>query len=187
MCARTMYFAACALSALSVGCAGNPAAPTPAASAHAALKVTFGRLSTAITGLTQIQFDALGSTGEGLSYRIDFGDGQTTAKPVAMHSVNVAGKLTARLTVVDRAGRADSVEVPYVSLPLAFGPPGADSWTYAELVGSHFLRFDFFTGSGVGSRRENLVRVRAEFSVREVPCDPERRTRRPHRGAGTRA
>ena len=55
-----------------------------------------------------MRFDGSGSRGDGLSYFIEFGDGQVSAEPVAVHPIEQAGYYLARLTVVDRFGRADA-------------------------------------------------------------------------------
>jgi hypothetical protein len=57
-------------------------------------------------------FDASSSTGDGLSYRIEFGDGQQTTSATASH-VAEAGEHTARLTVTDREGRTAITEQKY--------------------------------------------------------------------------
>src|SRR5262245_36381678 len=58
-----------------------------------------------------IGFDASGSSGQDLSYFVEFGDGQYTSEPVSRHAPETSGHLAARLTVVDRFGR-DAVATP---------------------------------------------------------------------------
>jgi hypothetical protein len=72
-----------------------------------------------IVGFTPLRFDASASTGEGLSYVIEFGDGQTSTAPVSSHVSGNPAELrrgrvqSARLTIVDRLGRSAAVSVPY--------------------------------------------------------------------------
>src|SRR5436190_23532787 len=92
------------------GTCGGPTSPSQTTPApQAVLNVRFDSFGAAmaITGLSPIQFDGTRSSGDGLSYRIEFGDGQSSSKPIAIHPVDITGPLTARLTVVDRFGRTD--------------------------------------------------------------------------------
>jgi hypothetical protein len=60
-------------------------------------------------------FDASGSSGDGLSFRIDFGDGTVAKTAVTPHVVLYPGdgsyQRTVRATVTDRFGRVDSKTV----------------------------------------------------------------------------
>jgi len=62
----------------------------------------------AIDSLSQILFDGSPSTGEGLSYLIDFGDGARSTDASVLHQVNASGGFGATLTVTDRFGRTAS-------------------------------------------------------------------------------
>jgi PKD repeat protein len=66
----------------------------------------------AIRGFSPMRFDGSGSRGDSLSYFIEFGDGQVSTEPVAVHPIEEMGTYTARLTVVDRYGQADSETLP---------------------------------------------------------------------------
>jgi hypothetical protein len=86
----------------------------------ARLTITIDSLNspTAIEALSQIHFDASASTGEELSYLIDFGDGARTTNSSVYHPVSLNhewGKHTlgSTLTVTDRFGRTDSARKPY--------------------------------------------------------------------------
>jgi len=85
---------------------GEPTGPPPDAVLNHRY-IAFGALF-AIRGFSPMRFDGSGSRGEGLSYFIEFGDGQVSTEPVAIHPIEEGGSYTARLTVVDRFGRADS-------------------------------------------------------------------------------
>lgn len=77
--------------------------------------ISVGTSTPALVLLGQPQtFDASASTGDGLTYQIEFGDGQVTSEPVAVHATSRASRMTARLTVRDRLGRGDTVSVPYL-------------------------------------------------------------------------
>jgi hypothetical protein len=55
-----------------------------------------------------VLFDGSASRGEGLTYYLEFGDGQSVTTASATHPMQREGSYTARLTVVDRFGRSDS-------------------------------------------------------------------------------
>ncbi len=82
---------------------GDLVGPPP--TAHLSVRFEGGY---AIMGLTPISFDASGSSGEQLSYIIEFGDGEYTRERSAIQAVNAAGPLTARVTVTDRFGRFEA-------------------------------------------------------------------------------
>jgi hypothetical protein len=62
----------------------------------------------AVKQISPVLFDGSGSRGEGLTYYLEFGDGQSTTAASATHPMQKEGKYVARLTVVDRYGRSDS-------------------------------------------------------------------------------
>jgi hypothetical protein len=122
--------------------------PSPPPEARLSVRIDSIGSPAAVAALSPISFDARASTGDALSYRIEFGDGQASTQMVAIHPVDVGGDLTARLTVTDHAGRTSSTARSFTVLPLAFGT--ADVWYYAEpILATHFLRFDFITRHGV--------------------------------------
>ena len=57
---------------------------------------------------TPFVFDGSASTGDGLTYRMEFGDGASADTETATHVVGTFGPRTARLTVTDRLGRSAS-------------------------------------------------------------------------------
>ncbi len=81
-----------------------------------------------------VLFDATLSTGAGLTYRIEFGDGAMTTSATASHVPAVAWRqttVTATLTVTDSRGRVDSTQTPYrvwsfgwESIGMWIGSPG---------------------------------------------------------------
>jgi PKD repeat protein len=79
----------------------GPSVPAP--TAHLRLQLD-EHASNAIMGL-DVPFDSRGSTGDGLTHFLEFGDGQFTTDPVAEHAFGTTGTLVAQLTVVDRFGR----------------------------------------------------------------------------------
>jgi PKD repeat protein len=65
--------------------------------------------SVAIQSLSAVKFDASGSSGTGLRFALDFGDGQAIDRAVATHVYASAHTYTVRATVTDSLGRTDSV------------------------------------------------------------------------------
>jgi len=61
-----------------------------------------------IKQISPILFDASPSRGDGLTYFIEFGDREVAQSVTAVHPVEKVGEYSARLTVVDRFGRANS-------------------------------------------------------------------------------
>jgi len=88
--------------------------PTPAVTAApvARLGVTIDSFGSqfAINALTEVTFDASGSSGTDLQFGLDFGDGQGADKATATH-IYTSGPKTykARAIVTDSLGRTDSV------------------------------------------------------------------------------
>jgi hypothetical protein len=83
-----------------------PAAP------HAVLKVGSESSALVIDGAAVI-FDASASTGDGLKYHLDFGDGQSSTQPVVFHRPATAWSRRATLTVSDRANQTATSTVEY--------------------------------------------------------------------------
>lgn len=71
-----------------------------------------------LLGFTPIRFDATRSEGDGLSYFINFGDGQVAAESVAVHACQRYGALTGQLSVVDRFGRVSTSTTRFGCLTL---------------------------------------------------------------------
>jgi hypothetical protein len=120
---------AIALVMLTCACRGEraPAPPTGPSSVITpapAIAAPVARLSTlidragalvAIQGLSVVAFDASGSSGTGLRFGIDYGDGQGVDEPVGQHVYTTGGRTyKARLIVTDSLGRTDvaSVDIP---------------------------------------------------------------------------
>jgi PKD repeat protein len=88
---------------------GDPTGPPP----DAVLKIRIDSFGSgyAIEGLSPTQFDGSTSRGDGLSHVIEYGDGDFSTDATAVHILRgqllMFGSFPARLTVVDRFGRAD--------------------------------------------------------------------------------
>jgi hypothetical protein len=92
-----------------------PAAPpVPGAPPKAVLSLGADDLNPplAITNYDML-FDASRSTGDGLTYLLEFGDGTSSTQVAALHASPVSTRRTARLTVTDRFGRTDSIARDY--------------------------------------------------------------------------
>ena len=139
----------------------------------------------AIRNISPIRFDASTSRGDGLTYYMEFGDGQVTTDAVAVHPMDRVGEHTARLTVVDRFGRWDSEATTYEVRTLVAhgyyvwwqGPFGTLSFTAQE--GTRVAGSVFFYHSDPGSpgttfpftgtvNAEGQVRLRMEGSEFEL-------------------
>lgn len=69
----------------------------------------------AIQALSTVTFDASGSSGTGLRFGLDFGDGQGADQAVATHAYQTGGKTyKARVIVTDSIGRTDFATVDVV-------------------------------------------------------------------------
>jgi hypothetical protein len=90
---------------------GDPSGPGP----DATLRMRFFSFSApfGVKQISPILFDATTSRGDGLTYFIEFGDREVAQSVTAVHPVAEAGEYTARLTAVDRFGRADSETVTF--------------------------------------------------------------------------
>ena len=105
---------------LVIGCNKSPASPdpigpAPSAAPQAVLRISPGPAEAPLgaEAHTPFVFDGSASTGDGLTYQIEFGDGESASASVASHVVGSAGERTARLTVTDRHGRTAVAEQPY--------------------------------------------------------------------------
>jgi hypothetical protein len=91
---------------------------------------SFGSLY-AIEGLSPIQFDGSSSRGDGLSYVIEFGDGEFSTDATAVHILRDQlwsfNRFFARLTVVDSFGRTDK-EVAETWTRSLVEPWGSSKW-----------------------------------------------------------
>ncbi len=103
--------------ALAVGCGkdSSPTQPTTNPSGNtdgpaAKLTVTIDSLGSgeAVTGLSNVTVDARESSGSGLTYRVDFGDGATATEAVARHVYGAVGTFRVAVTVTDASGRTSS-------------------------------------------------------------------------------
>jgi hypothetical protein len=119
------------LAALTGGCSSQspstPVAPTPPATVNppaeippapvARLAVTVDGLqgSAAISGASVVRFDATGSSGTGLRFGLDFGDGQGADLATATHIYQDANTTRrARVIVTDSLGRVDQASIEVV-------------------------------------------------------------------------
>ncbi len=98
-------------------------AQPPPPEARLSVRLTDGQWF-ALWRITPIVFDATGSTGVGLTYRIEFGDGDETTAATATHAAGLGPSCTmpfdhdydvcnASLTVTDRWGRVDTTATNY--------------------------------------------------------------------------
>jgi PKD repeat protein len=116
---------ACVALALAAGCACSPAAPsdtTPVAVVR--ILHGTGNPPLAIEGYTALTFDGTRSTGRGLKYSWNFGDGDSSSEPLASHVSNNARLLMmATLTVTDERGRQSSASAFYYVASVEKGGP----------------------------------------------------------------
>jgi len=71
-----------------------------------------------IMGLTSIKYDVTRSSGDGMSYVIEYGDGEHTTDPSSFHKSNRDGELVIRLVAADRFGRVKVTTTPLAVLSL---------------------------------------------------------------------
>jgi PKD repeat protein len=127
---RLFRSAAIAVAVASTACGGaakTPTSPsqstTSSASGPTAVLAIRSDAKPAIGAVGgSLTFDASESIGTGLTYSIDFGDGEKSTKVSDAHALKSAGAKTAKLTVTDSAGRASSIEVPYFVAALQESP-----------------------------------------------------------------
>ena len=109
-----------------------------------------------------IWFDASRSTGVGLKYMIEFGDGQTSSESIIAHIPNVDPRRNngGRLTVTDRWGRLDSATAQYPIFGFGFYGP-YESWLASSTGQLNLARIDpirhICLGAISGSRREEAM------------------------------
>lgn len=103
--------------------ASTATAPSQASAAPVARLVipTEGTFPLGIQNQTALAFDASSSIGDGLKYRIEFGDGEEASTSVAYHVGRSVGVQTARLTVTDSLGRTSSAVAQYATVDVANG------------------------------------------------------------------
>jgi hypothetical protein len=84
----------------------------------------------AIPGVSPITFDASKSTGLGLTFAFDFGDGEasTGQNAIATHRVMRAGQFLAKLMVTDAFGRTAADSRPFYGHTLVAAVTGWDYW-----------------------------------------------------------
>jgi PKD repeat protein len=81
----------------------------------------------AVKQISPVLFDGSNSRGEGLTYYLEFGDGQSATTASATHPMQKEGGYVARLTVVDRFGRSDVETLAFEARTLV-NPGGYDWW-----------------------------------------------------------
>ncbi len=106
----------------------TPPAPVPAAPVAAFTIGTGGPEALAVGGFTTLTVDASASTGDGLEFEVDFGDGATATTAVSSHVAAPATRVegerrTARVTVTDRLGRSHSTTKDYFVVNLGTDLP----------------------------------------------------------------
>ena len=140
----------------SASAAGTQMGPPP----HAVLSVRSGIPGTEWLFVGwEATFDAVASTGDGLSYLIEFGDGESASVRRIQHALTIRPlNQTARLTVVDRFGRTDVATQSYTAGTLGpTGLPGMPGIGYVHrdvnpLTGlweERWISFDTQSGSRV--------------------------------------
>jgi PKD repeat protein len=75
----------------------------------------------AVKQISPVLFDGSNSRGEGLTYYLEFGDGQSATTASATHPIQKEGDYVARLTVVDRYGRSDVETLGFGAISLVTG------------------------------------------------------------------
>jgi hypothetical protein len=121
-----------AAAAIVVGCGGtrsanpvSPSTPAPAAEIPAApiarlgISIDARGALVAIQSLSNVRIDASGSSGSGLRYALDFGDGQGVDSATAAHVYDNGGRtFKVRAIVTDLLGRTDMAmaDVPVKSV-----------------------------------------------------------------------
>jgi hypothetical protein len=112
----------------------TPAPPSvPGAPPKAVLSVGVeGTIPTLTIANHELAFDASRSTGDGLTYVLEFGDGASTTQPFSRHaSAPPVSRRTARLTVTDRFGRTDATTQDYFIANVDNSGCCATSWYHA--------------------------------------------------------
>jgi hypothetical protein len=106
-CSLVLVYAIFLLTACSKPSPTSPTGPAPVAS----LAVTVdGNASVAIPAVSMVSFDASSSTGDGLSFRLDLGDGTVVNGPRANHVYAEGGRWNSVvLTVTDSIGRVSTL------------------------------------------------------------------------------
>lgn len=142
---------------------GPSAASTPAQQAYVplpvarlALQIDNSGSTNAILGYSQIVFDGTASEGDGVTYSLEFGDGDSVADARAVHPCRKAGLLTARLTLTDRLGRTSTTSARYPCVGLVHPQGQLYSLTYgwtnstfnSRLSRSEFRRLGFESQNG---------------------------------------
>ena len=133
---------------LAAGCGHEPAAPLPPAAptpllappvpgaVPKAVLVLGGDDLTPPLAVTNYDtvFDASRSTGDGLTYLLEFGDGASSTQVAALHASSVSMRRTARLTVTDRFGRTDSIARDYFLALVDNSGCCGTSWVYSLIT-----------------------------------------------------
>ena len=146
----------------------EPTGPPP----DAVLKIRFDSFGAErpIQALSPIQFDGSASRGDGLSYLIEFGDGEFSTEPTVTHPIDRTGQIWTRLTVVDRFGRTDAEVTRYFVTSLI--DPLHGSWlSYVPGEGMMELKFTARHGLNLtghlahGGFPNNSVPIQSPFTA----------------------
>jgi hypothetical protein len=124
----------------------------PAPSIRLVVKIDGHGSEYAINGVTDVSFDLSGSTGYGIRYDLDFGDGSNAATPTTTHTTHVYAstsyyqKQTVRATVTDVLGRTDTATQTLEVLSIVTG--GAFDYWSAERSRSQSRSFRILAQDG---------------------------------------
>ncbi|WP_166643112.1 carboxypeptidase-like regulatory domain-containing protein [Alcanivorax sp. 24] len=99
-----------------------------------------------------VSFDAAGSTGDGLAYAWDFGDGDTATGVQTTHTFTVADDYTVTLRVTDSDSRTDttSQQLTITDIDVPPAPPEANFTVIGDQVAGSSLSFDANSSTGDG-------------------------------------
>jgi len=96
---------------------------------------------------SNLSFDADSSTGDGLTYAWDFGDGDTAAGVQSTHAFADAGDYMVTLTVTDSDSRTDTTSQS-LTITAASTPPQADFTVSGDYTGGSNLAFNASASTG---------------------------------------
>lgn len=125
--------------------------------------------------MSEVTVDASTSTGPGLRYLVDFGDGATATNAVARHVYGAAGTYTVTLTITDGTGRVNATARREL---VVASPVGA--WLYSGFLaraGQVEVRTLTLTAQDGVSVRGTLTRVGGRDSTVTGTLTPDRQIR----------
>lgn len=128
----------------------EPEPPPPAPLARLAVTVDGASVFTVIPHLDTVNVDASGSSGTGLRFGIDYGDGAGIDEPAGSHVYTGAGAYRVRVLVTDSLGRTDMASVNLVATPLDGLWRNSIYNSAAKRYESRSLRIAFVGGRDLG-------------------------------------